>query len=324
LIEADCTELLFALTESVKRNQCKALLLSGGLDSSILAYILRPRQTFTVAWDDQAPDLPYARMVANKYNTNHTELILSNKKDLFHILRAVIGGLKTFSPIDIRNSSVIYIGIMNAKKQGFAEIMTGDGGDELFAGYNYLNRYFMDISRLDIELRRLWDIMHFSSVNLAKTLDIKIKTPFLDDEFLVYAKSVDTAKKIGEFSGKMWGKYILRKCFQEELGNQIVWRTKLAQEEGAGTANLKSFFETQFNDFSFRSGAEQARAEGVVVRDKEHLYYYHAFRNYFPAPGEEDCSEARCPGCNGCVLAKTIYCRTCGAFPIGPSNRPMD
>lgn len=309
---------MFALRESVKRNKCNALLLSGGLDSSILAHILKPKKTFTVAWDNQAPDLPYARMVAHKYNTSHTELILSNKKDLFHILRAVIQGLKTFSPIDIRNSSVIYIGIMNAKKQGFADIMTGDGGDELFAGYNYLNRYFMDIRRLDFELRRLWDIMHFSSVILAKTLDVEIKTPFLDDEFLNYAKSVDPAKKIGEFSGKMWGKFILRKCFLQELGNQIVWRPKLAQEEGAATVNLKNFLETQFDNISLRSKVEQARAEGVTIRDKEHLYYYEAFRDYFPPPCEEDCFDARCPDCNGCVLSNTNYCGTCGAFPISP------
>ena len=163
--------------------------------------------------------------------------------------------------------------------------------------------------------------MHFSSVPLAKTLDIEIRTPFLDAEFLNYAKSVDPAKKIGEFSGKMWGKFILRKCFLEELGNQIVWRPKLAQEEGAATVNLKNFLETQFNDISFRSRGEQAQAEGVIVRDKEHLYYYDAFRKYFPPPQEDDCSDARCPGCNGCVLAKTKYCRTCGAFPISPNKR---
>lgn len=319
MTESDCSELKFALRESVERNQCKALLLSGGLDSSILADISRPKQTFTVAWDNQAPDLHYARMVAHKYNTSHTELTLNNKNSLFHILRAVIRGLKTFSPIDIRNSCVVYTGIMNAKKQGFSDIMTGDGGDELFAGYNYLNRYFMDVNRLDIELRRLWDIMHFSSISLAKTLDIEVKAPFLDDNFLNYAKTIPPAKKIGEFSGKMWGKFILRKCFLGELGGQIVWRPKLAQEEGAATVNLKHFLETQFNDIAFRSRAEQARAEGVIVRDKEHLYYYDVFRSYFCPPYKEDCSDARCPGCSGCLSTKTNYCKTCGAFPISPN-----
>ncbi|HET7149315.1 MAG TPA: asparagine synthase-related protein [Candidatus Nitrosopolaris sp.] len=306
------------MRKSVERNHCDALLLSGGLDSSILAHILRPKQTFTVAWNNQAPDLHYARMVAHKYNTRHTELTLNNTNNVFQILRAVILGLKTFSPIAVRNSCVAYAGILNAKKHGFSEIMTGDGGDELFAGYNYLNRYFMDVDMLEIELRRLWDIMQFSSISLAKSLNIEVKTPFLDVEFLYYAKSISPAKKIGAFSGKMWGKFILRKCFLGALGEQIVWRPKLAQQEGAATNNLRHFLDTQFNESAFRSRAEQARAEGVIVKDKEHLYYYDVFRSYFCPPYKEDCSDARCPECGGCVSAKTNYCKTCGAFPIGP------
>ncbi|MFY9795141.1 MAG: asparagine synthase-related protein, partial [Candidatus Nitrosopolaris sp.] len=123
MIEADCKELEFALRECVKRNQCEGLLLSGGLDSSILASILRPKQTFTVAWDNQAPDLPYARMVAHKYSKSHTELILNKENNVVRILRAVIQGLKSFSPIEIRNSSVAYAGIMSAKKHGVMDLM---------------------------------------------------------------------------------------------------------------------------------------------------------------------------------------------------------
>lgn len=313
---ADCTELKIALKKSINRNQCPALLLSGGLDSSILASILRPERTFTVAWDSEAPDLPYARMVAHKYSKTHTELILNNEKSIFHILRAVIRGLKTFSPIEIRNSCVVYSGIMAAKEQGVREIMTGDGCDELFAGYNYLSRYFTEIERLDIELKRLWNIMHFSSKSLARMLEIDIKTPFLDYEFLNYAKSIETTKKVGKFLGKMWGKFILRKCFLEELGDNLAWRPKLAQEEGAATINLKHFLGAEFTDITYRSGIERAQAEGVILGDREHLYYYDVFRSYFCAPFEEHCSEARCPKCTGCVPAKTNFCRTCGAFPL--------
>jgi asparagine synthase (glutamine-hydrolysing) len=317
LIGADCKELEFALRECVKRNQCEGMLLSGGLDSSILASILRPKRSFTVAWDNRAPDLPYARLIANKYSKAHSELILNNNdNNVADMIREVIRCLKTFSPIEIRNSSVVYAGIISAKKQGCVALMTGDGGDELFAGYNYLRRYFMDASKLDVELRRLWDIMHFSSTSLAKTLYIEIKTPFLDDEFLNYAKSIPTEKKIGMFSGKLWGKFILRRCFVEELGNQIAWRPKLAQEEGAATVNLKHFFDDQYTDVDFRLRSAQARTEGVIVNDKEHLYYYDVFRSYFCPPSDEPCSEARCPRCSGCVSAKTNFCRTCGAFPI--------
>lgn len=316
MIEADCKELELELRESVRRNQCEGLLLSGGLDSSILASILRPNRSFTVAWDNQAPDLPYSRMIAHKYSKTHSELILNNENNVLHIIGAVIKCLKTFSPIEIRNSSVAYAGIMSAKKLGYMDLMTGDGGDELFAGYNYLSRYFMDLNKLDAELRRLWDIMNFSSANLAKTLGIEIKTPFLDDDFLNYAKSITTEKKIGMFSGKLWGKFILRKCFVEELGNHIAWRPKLAQEEGAATVNLKHFLEHQYTDIDYRLRSAQAQAEGVIVNDKEHLYYYDVFRSYFCPPHEERSSEARCPRCSGCVSFKTTFCRTCGAFPI--------
>jgi len=316
LIGGDCKELELALKECVERNACEGMLLSGGLDSSVLASILRPIRTFTVAWDNRAPDLPYARIIAHKYSKVHSELILNNENNVAHIIRGVIQCLKTFSPIEIRNSSVVYAGIISAKKQGCMALMTGDGGDELFAGYNYLKRYFTDVNKLDVELRRLWDIMHFSSKSLAKRLHIDIKTPFLDDEFLKYAKSIPTEKKIGMFSGKFWGKFILRKCFVEELGNQIAWRPKLAQEEGAATINFKHFLEDQYRDIDFRSRSAQALNEGVIVNDKEHLYYYDVFRGYYCFSYEDPGSEARCPRCSGCVSSKTNFCRTCGAFPI--------
>ena len=316
MIGGDCKELELAIKECVKRNTCEGMLLSGGLDSSILASILRPIRTFTVAWDNRAPDLPYARIIAHKYSKTHSELILNNENNVAHIIRGVIQCLKTFSPIEIRNSSVVYAGMVSAKKQGCMALMTGDGGDELFAGYNYLKRYYMDVNKLDVELRRLWDIMHFSSKSLAKTLHIDIKTPFLDDEFLKYAKSIPTEKKIGMFSGEFWGKFILRKCFVEELGNQIAWRPKLAQEEGAATINFKHFLKDHYTDIDFRSRSAQARKEGVIVNDKEHLYYYDVFRGYYRPPYEEPCSEGRCPRCSGCVSSKTNFCRTCGAFPI--------
>jgi asparagine synthase (glutamine-hydrolysing) len=318
LTGADCKELKFVLKECVVRNQCEGMLLSGGLDSSILASILRPKRSFTVAWDNLAPDLPYARIIAHKYSKAHSEVILINDIKVTQIIQEVIQCLKTFSPIEIRNSSVAYAGMISAKKQGCMTLMTGDGGDELFAGYNYLRRYFMDVGKLDVELRRLWDKMHFSSASLAKTLHIEIKAPFLDEEFLNYAKSIPTEKKLGMFSGKLWGKFILRKCFLEEIGDHIAWRPKLAQEEGAATVNLKHFLEDQYTDMNFRLRSARARKEGVIVNDKEHLYYYDVFRSYFCPPNEEPCSEARCPRCGECVSSKTNFCRTCGAFPIKP------
>ena len=108
--------------------------------------------------------------------------------------------------------------------------MTGDGSDELFAGYNYLRRYFSHLSDLDAEVRRLWSIMDFSSKLIGK-LKMDIRLPFLQEEFATFAKSINIAMKVGAHSGQLWGKFLLRKCFEAELGEEVVWKPKFPQEK---------------------------------------------------------------------------------------------
>jgi asparagine synthase (glutamine-hydrolysing) len=313
----DCNNLKSELGESVKRNYTDALLLSGGLDSSILASIVNPKSTWTIAFRKNAMDLNFADAVAKKYSKKHTAVVISNN-ELFNIIKEIIKIFKTFDPIEIRNSSVMYAGLSKAREEGISTIMTGDGGDELFAGYNYLKRYFVDNRTLKTELERLWDIMHFSSSTIGRKLRIDIKTPFLDKKFMDYAKSVDIVKLKGEYMNVSWGKFILRKCYEHELGAEIVWRSKLPQEEGSGIINLREVLIKKIKDSSYKYNATKALAEGVLIRDKEQLYYYSIFRKYFSPPKEEECSSARCPKCNCCFTWKGRFCRTCGAFPVVP------
>jgi asparagine synthase (glutamine-hydrolysing) len=312
------------LTESVKRHHSSTLLLSGGLDSSILAEIARPSQTVTVVWDDNSPDLRYARRIALMQRTKHTEVNLNRKGYLSKVLRTVIGSLKTFSPIEVRNSVVSCAGLMVAKQLGYEDVMTGDGCDELFVGYKYLGKYFQDLDRLNYELNRLWNIMRFSSNVLSKTIGIGLMTPFLDTQFLSYATSVPLSKKIGKYSGNFWGKYILRKCFQSELGYDFAWRNKMAQEEGAGTVNLKNHFENDYDERTFVIKIRSALNERVNISSKEQLHYYEIFRSYYCPPANEECLDSRCPKCCGCVSAHDTYCKICGSFPINPITLPHD
>jgi asparagine synthase (glutamine-hydrolysing) len=291
-------------------------MLSGGLDSSILASILRPKYSVTAGFGFDAPDFIYARRIAEKYGTKHVEVIFDQNR-MAELVEQVIQVFKTFDPIEIRNSVVALAGIEKAKSDGHFVIMTGDGGDELFAGYNYLARYYSDLRKLDSELHRLWRVMHFSSKELGKHAGVEVRTPFLDEGFMSFAKSISVDEKVGEHGGEKWGKFILRKCFEPSLGD-IVWRQKLAQEYGAATNKYRNYIEDMLNEQAFSSKTKAAKEQdGVVIRSKEHLHYYGIFRSYFLAPKEEGC-ELHCPQCSGCMAQGSRFCRICGAYPVTP------
>jgi asparagine synthase (glutamine-hydrolysing) len=315
-----CEELTKLLTESVKRNHSDALLLSGGLDSSILASILHPEYSIVVGFGGSAPDLSYARQVAERYCKHHVEIVFEQSK-MAELVEEVIQIFKTFDPIEIRNSAVALAGLEWAKSDGYSSIMTGDGSDELFAGYNYLSRYYTDMQQFDSELRRLWQMMHFSSRKLGEHVRIEVKSPFLDDKFVSFAKLVSANDKVGEHEGKKWGKFILRKCFEPALGS-LVWRPKLAQEQGAATDRYQKYIEEMIDNLTFENKKRIAEEqESVRIRSKEHLHYYAIFRSYFPPPKEEqgdDICRSRCSECRGCIPSEARFCRKCGAFPVMP------
>lgn len=310
-----CSELVARLKASVDRNRAGALLLSGGLDSTVLASILCPEYSVAAGLGPGAPDLAFARQAGQKYSKNHIEEVFDEER-MAEMVDAVVQTFKTFDPIEIRNSCVALAGLERAKCDGYSMVMTGDGGDELFAGYNYLSRYYGDLKRLEQEMERLWEVMHFSSRTLGEKIGVEISTPFLDSAFAQFAKSIDAGEKIGDHGGQTYGKFILRRCFEPEIG-PLAWRAKMAQEQGAATDRFHDFIEKMIDDTTYANKVQIAASEGVRIRSKEHLNYYAIFRGYFPPPKEDStgCGSV-CPECRACL--KGGFCRTCGAFPVTP------
>ena len=309
-----CNDLKTLLTESISRNYSDNLLLSGGLDSSIVSSILHPKKTITIALSIQAPDLSYARLIADKYSEEHNELILTLSES-FQVIENVVHILKTFDPIEIRNSSVTFAAIDFAKKNGYISVVTGDGADELFAGYNYLQKYYDDHAKLNYQLARLWSIMSFSSIKIGKNMGVTVLTPFLDKQFMQFAKSLTVDTKIGTRNGVKWGKFNLRQCFETDLGSRVAWRRKYAQEEGSGFTTIRNVLIHKFKSDLCENSDTVRIFDGVHIKDKEHLHYFQIYRKYFPLPIEEDCDGERCPDCYACLKDDSNYCHTCGRFP---------
>ena len=130
------------VSQAVENCNYDCVALSGGLDSSILASCIVNKKipAFTlVAKDFVSSDLMYAQIVA-KQNRLDLRVISANVEDLLSAAEETIKILKVFNPIEIRNNIVVYLTMNAAKDSGCSSMMTGDGADELFAGYNFFKR----------------------------------------------------------------------------------------------------------------------------------------------------------------------------------------
>jgi asparagine synthase (glutamine-hydrolysing) len=307
------------LEDAVKRNLADGILLSGGLDTSVLALIASKfvsLKAFTVALEGApAPDVQYASLMARNLGLKHF-ICYFGERELYHAIQAVVRTVKSFDPMEIRNSVAIYEALKLAKQEGLNSVMTGDGCDELFAGYDFI--FNLEREKLKLELEKLWNVMSFSSIPLAEALGIQAKLPYLDSQLKSFAMKLDSQYKVRSEKGQVWGKWILRKAFDGILPDEIVWRVKAPIELGSGTTILTSVFDHKISDEEFEEKRRKyLEDDRVVIRNKEQLFYYQVYRltvgvPHFPAKGKGKV----CPWCNSNVNEKATYCRICGAYPI--------
>ena len=314
----EINNLVQALQASVKRNLAEGLLLSGGLDTSIVAALASKEHKLhciTVALKGApAPDIEYARKVAALFNLPH-HIHYFGEDEIEEGIQNSIKILDSFDPMEIRNSAACYIGLTAAKTHGLSSVMTGDGGDELFAGYSFL--FNLSKEQLDANLVKMWADMSFSSIPLARSLGIEARLPFLDPEIKKLAMNMDSSLKIGQKDGRFWGKWILRQAFEKLLSPELVWREKAPLEVGTGTTTLPAFYDSKISDSEFtKKKTIYQQEDRVNIRSKEHLYYYEIYRNLVGIPFLTAGNGRKCPECSASVKDSTTYCRVCGAYPI--------
>ena len=302
----------------MKKNLAEAILLSGGLDTSILAVIASrfiPLKAVTVAFQNApAPDVEYAVLMANKLGLKHTTHIFS-EDELYDAISTVVKTMRSFDPMEIRNSVTIYVGLKVAKESGICAVMTGDGCDELFAGYSFL--FGLEKEKLDSELVKLWSVMTFSSVPLTRALGMEARLPYLDPDFKDFAMKLDSRYKVRTENGQIYGKWILRKAYEKLLPREVTWRVKTPIEFGSGTTALSALFTRKISDAEFDDKKGKYLAEDeVTVRNKEQLFYYEVYRSVIGVPHPTSMEGKVCPQCNSNVADEATYCRTCGAYPI--------
>ena len=303
------------LEESCNSCQSNLISLSGGLDSSIITYFLRKRDLNSVAIiseDFVSTDLTYCQMISKEMKIPLSIYNVSTST-ILEAIENTIKILKNFNDIEIRNNVVMYLAIKWAKENDQKSIITGDGADELFAGYNFLVN--KPENELDAEIKRVCSIMHFPTQKIGKELGIKIESPFLNQKIIELSNQIPSNLKIKEEKGKRYGKWILRKTFEKHIPLQIAWRRKSPMQEGAGTSGLTNLFESIISEETYvEKKLTVEKNDEVVIRSRESMHYYEIFKKLYGSPVDDN-AECKCPYCKH-EVNNSKFCRMCGAFPI--------
>jgi asparagine synthase (glutamine-hydrolysing) len=307
-----CEQLRSKLKEAVQRNKADGVLLSGGVDTGILAFVARPGTGLTVALKDSpAPDLVYSEKIAKLLGIQHKKMEFTTEEAL-NTLPEVIGILKTFD-LALPNDLAIYFALKLARENKISSVMTGDGADELLAGYSYMSE--LPPEDLERYIKRLSQNWHFSSGYLGRALGVEVKQPFLDEDFVRFALEISPELKVKDGVGK----YILRKSFEDLIPPEIVWRRKEAIEYGSGSTKLHEIINGMVTEEEFQSARKEVDIKFI---NKEHFFYWRIYNRVVgkipkalpsaPSPFTgEGCSEVKSCPCCGAGMGR-YHCRTCG------------
>ncbi|KAF9292296.1 hypothetical protein BGZ68_008261 [Mortierella alpina] len=332
------------LKSLAKTTPCDCILLSGGVDTSILAEAAfavhnankeetqRPLSgAVTVLCTDQATDEFYATQISARLGLTQ-KVVKITLDSVLEELEFCIKTLQTFDPMELRNGIVIARGLSVAKSLGYKTVMTGDGADELFAGYSFLHN--MSAERLQAYSDKLTKIMRFSGVELAKALGLTLVQPYLDPELIAFSQQCTRDEKINyhdhpvdrewqdRLSGRqLHGKFILREAFEDEAFS--AWRKKEPIEVGSGTTVLPKMFQESMSAEDLKKEQDRIlEQEGIKIRDVEHLQYFKVFKKVFgddmstyPEKLKKDGRDP-CPGCGfNLSTPDQTFCVICGQWP---------
>lgn len=263
--------------------------LSGGLDSSVIAALVRPHvdelHTFSVGFEG-SPDLEAARLVASHLDTIHHEHVIE-PEEVKRKLPEIVYFLESFDQDLVRSAVPCYF-VSRLAAEHVKVILTGEGADELFAGY----RHYKDIESDDAlraELRRSVASLH--NVNLQRVDRLTMahslegRVPFLDLEMIELAQTIPMDLKIrGRGNGRPVEKWILRAAFEDDLPAEIAWRDKAQFDEGTSADDrLRAIVEDWMTSEQARKYA--ARFADDELRSREECVYHRLLCEAYTDPG---------------------------------------
>lgn len=300
-IEALREELESAVHRQLMSDVPYAVLLSGGLDSSLISAIVKkyaekriesgdkenawyPRLHSFATGLEGSPDLAAARKVADYIGTVHHEVTFTIQEGL-DAVRDVIYHLETYDITTIRASTPMYLLARAIKAMGIKMVISGEGSDEIFGGYLYFHKA-PSAEEFHKETVRKLDKLHmYDCLRANKSLaswGIEGRTPFLDKEFMDFAMRLNPKDKM--ITPDRMEKWILRKAFDSYLPESVAWRQKEQFSDGVGYSwidTLKLLAEESISDEEFLNANEYFPIQ--TPGTKEEFLYRKIFTEHFPS-----------------------------------------
>lgn len=315
------------------------VLLSGGLDSSVIAGLAKRFADRRVesgdrepAWWPQlhsfsiglegSPDLAAARVAAEALGTVHHPFEFTLQEGL-DALSDVVYHLETYDVTTIRASTPMYLMARRIRAMGVKMVLSGEGADEIFGGYLYFHkapnaREFHDETVRKLDRLHLFDCLRANKAMAAWGVEARV--PFLDREFLDVAMSFDAAHKMVPADGIE--KQVLREAFTGLLPEEILWRQKEQFSDGVGYSwidALRDMAESEVSDAELSRAGERFAINPPDT--KEGYFYRRLFERHFPGDAAASCV----PGGKSiaCSTAEALAWDASFAAAADPSGRAM-
>ena len=266
-----------AVSAGISSGRAMGVWLSGGLDSTAVTALAargtdRPLPTF-VAGLAGSGDLRFAREAASILKTDHHEVIVMPER-LRQVLPEVIEALESFDPLLVRSSLMHYLAAQEASRW-VEGAFSGEGSDELFAGYAWLKR--LSIEALDRELLLLpWKLHHTALQRVdrcAGAFGITPCLPFLHPAVAEWAYRIPIRWKL-RMGCEKW---ILREAVRDRLPRTLVERPKAKFWQGSGVGEcLREWADQAVSDHDYEHG--RRLENGWILNSKEEYLYYRLFR----------------------------------------------
>ena len=301
-----------SLCAAVKRQMMSdvpyGVLLSGGLDSSVISAITESYAERRIETDSQsrvwwprlhsfavglkgAPDLAKARQVADYIGTVHHEINYTIQEGL-DALRDVIYFIETYDITTVRASVPMYLLARVIKSMGIKMVLSGEGADEIFGGYLYFHKAPSAEEFHKETVRKLSKLHQYDCLRANKSLSawgVEGRVPFLDKEFLDVAMRTNPKAKmcsilLGSDPKASMEKRIVREAFEDMLPEEVAWRQKEQFSDGVGYSwidTLKKITSEAVTDEQMAHAAERFPINTPLC--KEEYYYRSIFEEHFPS-----------------------------------------